>query len=625
MDKKIERRLKIGGGSALRSRDATTSNVLAVGPSYASVLNWLTRSGVSGWLGYWEKDVYRINQAGEGVSLTRSRSLSVYTARAVGLTDPRATRVGQVSESPVKVFELIVGMFLAVLVLHYFASRLSLPPAVALLVGGGALAFAPGLPTIELNPELVLLIFLPPLLMDGAWFTAHASFRKHLRGILSLAIGAVLFTTGVVAVVTKLLLPALPWAACVALGAIVSPPDAVSARAVLQRVKLPRRLSTYLEGESLLNDASGLVLFRFAVAAVLTGAFSIPAAAGSFAILVAGGIAVGGVIGGVWVRLVRRLGDESLVICASILICWVAYMAGELLHVSGVIATVTAGLICGWYQHVVFSATTRIRGIATWQVLVFLLEAAVFILIGSSLRGVLERVGGPGVVFQTMGLTVLIIVLAVTLARFAWVFGTDLVLHALHRVGVSQAEPLGPGAATVMSWAGMRGVVTLAVALTLPDAMPGRDLMLVTAFAVILVTVLVQGMTLGAVIRWARLREDEGAHAPLEIFAAEIEVFKARLAAVEHLAYDADGKLIHPQLLDFHRRRAAAAANFQGTVEKREEAITAHFDVIIASIAAGRAELVRLHRSHKIDDEVLHNLEHDLDLEELGAIAAKNT
>lgn len=534
-------------------------------------------------------------------------------------------RVERVHESSVEVFELIVAMFLAVLVLHYLARRLRLPPAVALLVGGGALAFTPGLPTIELNPELVLLIFLPPLLMDGAWFTAHASFRRHLRGILSLAIGAVLFTTGVVALVTKLLVPALPWAACVALGAIVSPPDAVSARAVLQRVKLPRRLSTYLEGESLLNDASGLVLFRFAVAAVLTGAFSLPAAAGSFVVLVAGGIAVGGAIGAIWVLLARKLGDESLVICASILTCWVAYLAGEQLHCSGVIATVTAGLICGWYQHDVFSAATRIRGIATWQVLVFLLEAAVFMLIGSSLRGVLERVGGAGVVIQSMGLTVLTIVLAVTVARFAWVFGSDLVLSALRRMAASRAEPLGPGAATVMSWAGMRGVVTLAVALTLPDTMPGRDLMLVTAFAVILVTVLLQGTTLGWVIRWARLREDENAQPPLELFAAETQVFKARLAAVERLAYDADGQLIHPQLLDMHRRRAKAAAGFQGTAEKREHAIAAHFDVIIGSIAAGRLELVKLHRSHQIDDEVLHNLEHDLDLEELGAIAAKNT
>ncbi len=171
----------------------------------------------------------------------------------------------------------------------------------------------------------------------------------------------------------------------------------------------------------------------------------------------------------------------------------------------------------------------------------------------------------------------------------------------------------------------MRGVVTLAVALTLPEAMPGRDLMLVTAFAVILVTVLLQGTTLGALIRWAHLREEPGAQPPLEIFAAEARVLKARYAEVERLAYDADGKLIHPQLLDLHRRRATAAANYQGTAEKREQAITAHFDVIIASIAAGRVELVRLHRRHEIDDEVLHNLEHDLDLEELGAIAAKNT
>ncbi|HEX2672423.1 MAG TPA: cation:proton antiporter, partial [Polyangiaceae bacterium] len=251
--------------------------------------------------------------------------------------------------------------------------------------------------------------------------------------------------------------------------------------------------------------------------------------------------------------------------------------------------------------------------------------AAVFMLIGSSLRGVLERVGGAGVVVQTMGLTVLGIVLAVTVARFAWVFGSELALRALRRAGLTRALPLGPGGAVVMSWAGMRGVVTLAVALTLPDSMPGRDLMLVTAFAVILVTVLVQGTTLGAVIRWARLREDEGAQPPLEIFGAEAIVLKARLAAVERLAYDPEGTLIHPQLLDLHRRRANAAANFKGTAEKREQAITAHFDVIISSIAAGRAELVRLHRAHEIDDEILHNLEHDLDLEELGAIAAKNT
>ena len=522
-----------------------------------------------------------------------------------------------------EVFELIVGMFLAVLALHYVALRLRLPPAVALLVGGGALAFVPGLPTVELDPELALVIFLPPLLMDGALFTALAPFRRHLAGIASLAVGAVVFTAAVVAAVAKLILPDLPWAACVALGAIVSPPDAVSARAVLQRVKLPRRLGTLLEGESLLNDATGLVLFRLAVAATVTGTFGLGGAVGSFALLVAGGIVVGGVIGALWVLLLRRLGDEHLMIAASVLVCWASYIAGEMLHVSGVIATVTAGLVCGWYQHVVLTASVRVRALSFWQAMTFLLEAAVFILIGLSLRGVIDRVGGFGVVMEDMAWSVAAILAAVTLARFAWIFGSDAVLAALNRTGWRGVEPLGPRAASVMSWAGMRGVVTLAVALSLPESMPGRDLMLVTAFAVILVTVLVQGTTLGLVIRLAGLEEDERARAPLDLFAAESAMLKAQFSAMERLAYGSDGTLLHPRLLDSYRRRATMSAEFLGTPEERDRSIAAHYDVILAVVAAGRAELVRLHRARQIDDETLHNLERDLDLEELIAIAAK--
>lgn len=322
--------------------------------------------------------------------------------------------------TPVHTFELIIGMLLAVLVLQYVALRLRLPPAVALLIGGGALAFVPGIPTIQLDPELVLVIFLPPLLMDGAWFTAFAPFRRHLGGIVSLAVGAVLFTTAVVAFVTKLVVPDLPWAACAALGAIVSPPDAVSARAVLQRVTLPRRLMTLLEGESLLNDATGLVLFRFAVAAAVAGTFSLGGAVGTFGVLVGGGILVGGAMGAVWTLLVRRLGNDHLMITASVLVCWSSYLAGEALHVSGVIATVTAGLVCGWNQHVVFTASVRLRGVAFWQVLIFILEAMVFILIGLSLREVIERVGGLGVVLQDMAGPIAAIIVAMTLARFAW-------------------------------------------------------------------------------------------------------------------------------------------------------------------------------------------------------------
>jgi monovalent cation/hydrogen antiporter len=199
---------------------------------------------------------------------------------------------------PVETFELVFVLLMAIIVLHWAAARVGLPPAVALLVGGGALAFVPGLPVVMLDPELVLVLFLPPLLMDGAYFTAVAAFRRHIAGILSLAVGAVVFTTLVVGVVVHWLVPTLPWAACFALGAIVSPPDAVSARAVLQRVTLPRRLTTLLEGESLLNDASGLVLFRFAVVATLTGAFDAGQAGISFVVLALGGIVVGGAVGG---------------------------------------------------------------------------------------------------------------------------------------------------------------------------------------------------------------------------------------------------------------------------------------------------------------------------------------
>lgn len=183
---------------------------------------------------------------------------------------------------PTHLFELVIAMFLAIIALHYAAHRLGLPPSVALLTGGALLAFVPGLPAISVDPELVLVIFLPPLLMDGAWAIALARLRRHMIGIASLAVGAVLFTCAVVAVVAHLIFPSLPWAACAALGAIVAPPDAVSARAVLERVRLPRRLQILLEGESLLNDASGLVLFRFAVAAAATGAFSAGEAIGSF-------------------------------------------------------------------------------------------------------------------------------------------------------------------------------------------------------------------------------------------------------------------------------------------------------------------------------------------------------
>lgn len=523
------------------------------------------------------------------------------------------------------VFELVIAMLFAVIALHYLAHRLNLPPAVALIVGGAGMAFIPGVPRVSLDPELVLVIFLPPLLMDGAWTIPLRHLHRHLVGTLALAIGAVVFTTVVVALATHALLPSLPWAACAALGAIVSPPDAVSARAILQRVRLPARLSILLEGESLLNDATGLVLFRFAIAATVTGTFSAVDALGSFALLTLGGAAVGAACAAAWMFVVKRLEDEYLIIAASVLVCWAAYILSEQLHVSGVIGAVVCGLICGWYQHTVFSAAVRLRGTSFWRVMVFLLEASVFMLIGSSLREVITRVGGFSVVFDQMAGPILWIILAMTLARFGWMFFVDALIALARALGFRRFERLGWRASSVLSWAGMRGVVTLAVALSVPADLPGRDFMLVTAFAVILVTVLIQGTTLGLVIRWLNPPEVGSRAAPMGMSQAEVAMAQVQVKIVEQRAYADDGTLIHPQLLERYRRRAKMSEKYAGNEEQHQPRLQAHFDLVLEAVAAARRELVRLHREGLIDDHVMHELERDLDLEEMSARAAKAT
>ena len=519
----------------------------------------------------------------------------------------------------VDTFEIALALLALVIALYWVALRVGLPPATALLIGGGLLAFIPGLPSISLDPELALVLFLPPLLMDGAYFTAFGRFRRHLPGILSLAIGAVVFTTLAVGLVVHWLVPQLPWAACFALGAIVSPPDAISARAVLQRVSLPRRLTALLEGESLLNDATGLVLFRFAVAATLSGIFDAGAAVRSFIGLALGGVLVGLAVSAAWVLTVRRLGDQTLIVTTTALFSWGAYLVGEALHVSGVIATVVAGLVLGWYQHVILPAKVRLRGNAFWQILVFILEALVFILIGFSLRGVIERLGSHESAVSAMALPVVGVVLTVILARFVWVFATDALVGLLRQSGLKRVRPLGLRQATVLSWAGMRGVVTLAVALALPQSMPGRDLMLVTAFAVIFATVVMQGTSLSWLI--GRVNPvDRDPPAKMDLPAAEAAIAAAKTGLVENLAYDREGNLIHPQLLEQYRRRLKVTERYAKDADAFMDNLGTHFDVVLAAIAAGRAELIRIHRQGLIEDEVLHDLERDLDVEELGIV-----
>lgn len=517
-------------------------------------------------------------------------------------------------------YQFLILLLLAIFVLELAARRLRLPPAAAFILGGVALALVPGVPAFSIDPELVLVVFLPPLLMNGGYFTVWKDFRENFGGIVVLAVGAVVFTTFAVGLVAKTLVPGLPWAVCFALGAIVSPPDAVAAGAVLERLTLPGRITALLQGESLLNDASGLVLFKFAVAAALTGAFSVGAALGSFGILTAGGIAFGWVIGQAGLFVLRRVRDSELAITATLLLPVFSYVGGERLGVSGVLATVTTGLLMGWYQHAVLSAGTRMRAQAFWQVLVFLLESILFILIGLSLRSVLARVGAMQHAGRDIWVPVAGVVAAVVLSRFVWLFGSDLLLRARRRLGSGGATTPSLRVAAVMSWAGMRGVVTLAAALALPNGLPGRDLLLVCAFSVILVTVILQGTTLAPLIRALRLTGEGEAAARV----ASEDLAWQRMAEAQHrkiaeISLQPDGSERHPRLLEQYALRAKLAGEARGDRDTHVPIKVEHHKAVLAAIAAGRAEVLRMHRAGEIHDRVLRSLEQELDLQQLVA------
>src|SRR5215207_3337449 len=283
-------------------------------------------------------------------------------------------------------FEVLLGLLAACVALALLARRLDVPLAVVLVIGGMMLALIPGLPAVNLDPQLALALFLPPLLQASAYRTDWPAFRFNLRAILLLALGAVLFTALAVAAVTKLLLPDLPWAAAIALGAIVAPPDAVAATSVLKDFRLPKRIVTVLEGESLLNDASALVLYRFAVIATMAGEISLGEASLAFVAAAAGGTVVGYLAGRAAMWIFARLEDTLLDILVSFLAGFAAYIAAEHLHGSGVLASVACGLVLGEKQYAAFTARTRVEAAAVWNFVEFVLTALVFILIGLQLR-----------------------------------------------------------------------------------------------------------------------------------------------------------------------------------------------------------------------------------------------
>lgn len=406
--------------------------------------------------------------------------------------------------------ELVLALLAVTVLLALVARKLGLPEPIFLVVGGLVLGLQPWTPGFSLDPQIVFLLFLPPLLYAAAFRTPWPEFRSQLRAITLLAVGLVLFTTALVAVAAHHLL-GLPWPAAFVLGAIVSPPDAVAAIAVTQRLKVPRLVTVILEGESLVNDATALVALRFAVAAAATGVFSLADAGLQFALVSAGGIAIG--VAGGWLvcrfhRWLDRLGlsDPKLVITITLLTPFGVYFAAERLHLSGVLAAVCTGLWVGHRCERVFTRELFLEAKAVWEWVEFLLNGLVFILVGFALRQILDTfgdthtpaelaVGAAGVCGAAVG------------ARLLWVFpGAYLPRWLDTRLGCPSPYPPWQGVA-VVGWTGMRGAVSLAAALALPrttadgQPFPGRDLIQLLTFAVIFATLVGQGLTLPFLIR----------------------------------------------------------------------------------------------------------------------------
>ena len=531
--------------------------------------------------------------------------------------------------------EIVLGLLLVVAMLATLADRVNVPYPILLVLGGLVLGLVPGLPPVELEPELVFLLFLPPLLYVSALFTSWRDFRANLRPISLLAVGLVIFTTCVVAVVAHTMIEGMTWAAAFTLGAIVSPTDAIAATTIAQRLGVPRRIVTILEGESLVNDATGIVAYRIAAAAVTAGAFSMWEAGLNFVAGSIGGILIGLAVGWtvLWVR--RHVSqDPSVQNTISLLTPFFAYLPAEELHLnfgatgdirfSGVLAVVTTGLYLGRRATNVVSSRTRLQGYAAWELVTFLLNGLIFILVGLQLRTIVERLAESEYSYTNLALYAILISLTVVLVRMAWVFPATYLPRMLSR-RIRERDPSPPWQPVmVISWTGMRGVISLAAALSLPlttdfgEPFPGRDLILFLTFCVILVTLVVQGLSLPALIRVLGI-EDDGS-GEREETKGRIYVAEAALARLEELVPEEwvreDTAERVRGVYNYRRSRFAARFDSGEDGDGIEERSAAYQRLLNELLRAQRQTLIRLRNEGKIGDEVMHRIERDLDLEE---------
>ena len=505
--------------------------------------------------------------------------------------------------------EIVIFLLLCAVALGWVSRRAGLPYPIALVIGGGALGFVPRLPQLEFDPQFLLVLVLPPILYQAALLTSWRDFKANLRTIGLLAIGLVLVTTLVVGATLKFLIPDIPWAVAFAFGAIVSPPDAVAATAILHKLSMPRRIVTVLEGESLVNDASGLVLYKFAIAAALSGVFSLFDASVQFALVAIGGVAIGMVLAGLFVLLHRYLHDPFTEVLLSLSVPYIAYVTAEYLHVSGVLAVVAAGLLRGRYAPAMVSAEMRILARSVWNILVFMLNSLIFILIGVQLSAVVSRLEGyTGWDLAAYALAVSMVAIIV---RFAWVYFAEYLPAWISRFTGRKIEPLLPGEAFIVSWCGMRGIVSLAAALALPIEISQRDLIIYLTFVVILVTLVVQGLTLAPLIRRLKLGSDHSVRDEQRL--ARVSMGRAALTAIERSG--AEGH-VQPEVVERIRAEFAERMASGSLIEQMSGSYAPPTRLRLAAVRAERGELIRLWQEGAISDDVLHHLEEELDYEE---------
>jgi len=520
------------------------------------------------------------------------------------------------------VFEIVIALLLGGVGLAALARRISTPYPALVAMAGAALALVPRAPTLVLDPELALALFVAPVLLDSAFDASQRDLRNNWRQIASLALGAVALTVAVVALVAHALVPGMPWAAAIALGAIVAPPDAAAATAVLKQLRPPHRLLVILEGESLFNDASALLIYRIAVGATVTGALFGWRVIPMMLFVTAGSFVLGVVLSRVVLFINRGIEDVATAVIVQFCGTFAVWLLAERLHLSGILTMVVFAMATSRLASEAIPARIRVPSYAVWEVVVFVLNILAFILVGFQLKGISGRMA-RGMWIQYAWIAVAVCA-ATILARIAWVSGAAAVSRWRCRGAdvLQDLVALSRREAAVVGWCGMRGTVTLAAALALPTGgaglapFPYRDLILFTSFAVVLGTLVLQGVTLRPLIAMLHLPNDDAVER--EVRLARVETLRAALAACTTCAGAETAELVRRRYeLLLRRAEAEISDNTEDDENGRWRALPEDAEAVRAATTAERSRLVALRDNGTIGDAAFQVIEQELDLEEL--------